>query len=62
SYGIVFPTALVARAIPKENAAVHGLIDGARAAIDMVNDMRAKSLSAEHPDTSLPDPGNDTTP
>ncbi len=62
SYGMVFPTVLVARAIPKENAAVHGLIDGARAAIDMVNDMRAKSLSAEHPDISLPDPGNDTTP
>jgi hypothetical protein len=62
SYGMVFPTVLVARAIPKENAAVHGLIDGARAAIDMVNEMRAKSLSAEHPDTSLPDTGNDTTP
>ena len=51
-----FPRSLVARAIPKENAAVHGLIDGARAAIDMVKEMRAKSLSAEHPDTSLPDP------
>ncbi len=62
SYGMVFSTVLVARAIPKENAAVHGFIDGARAAIDMVNDMRAKSVSAEHPDTSLPDHGNDTTP
>ena len=45
SYGIVFPTALVARAIPKENAAAYGLIDGAHAAIDMVKEMRAKSLS-----------------
>jgi hypothetical protein len=45
SYGIVFPTILVVRAIPKENAAVHGLIDGARAAIDTVNGMKAKSLS-----------------
>ena len=62
SYGIVFPTALVARAIPQENAVVHGLIDGARAAIDMVNEMRAKSLSGEHPATSLPDHGTDTTP
>jgi hypothetical protein len=62
SYGIVFPTALVARAIPKENAAAYGLIDGARAAIDMVKEMKAKSLSAEHPDTSLPDHGTDTTP
>src|SRR5208337_2961860 len=62
SYGMVFPTVLVARAIPKENAVVHGLIDGARAAIDLVNEMRAKSLSGEHPATSLPDHGNDTTP
>ena len=62
SYGVVFPAALVARAIPQENAVVHGLIDGARAAIDMVKEMKAKSLSAEHPDTSLPDHGTDTTP
>ena len=62
SYGIVFPTALVARAIPQENAVVHGLIDGARAAIDMVKEMKAKSLSGEHPATSLPDHGTDTTP
>lgn len=45
SYGIVFPTIFVVRAIPKENAVVHGLIDGARAATDVVNEMRAKSVS-----------------
>ena len=28
SYGIVFPTILIVRVIPKENAVVHGLIDG----------------------------------
>jgi hypothetical protein len=54
SYGIVFPTVLVVRAIPKENAAVHGLIDGARAALDVVDEMRSKSASdaaaAPHPD------------
>jgi hypothetical protein len=44
SYGIVFPTMLVVRAIPKDNAAVHGLIDGAHAAIDLVDGMKAKSL------------------
>ncbi len=37
SFGVVFPAVLVARAIPLENPVVHGLIDGARAAIDMVN-------------------------
>ena len=45
SYGIVFPTILVIRAIPKENAVVHGFIDGARAATDLLNGMRAKSVS-----------------
>ena len=43
SDGIVFPTILVVRAIPNENGAVHGLIDGACAVIDLVNEMRAKS-------------------
>jgi hypothetical protein len=62
SYGMVFSTVLVARAIPKENAAVHGFIDGARAAIDMVKEMKAKSLSGEHPAIVLPDHGTDTTP
>ena len=32
SYGLVFPVALVAQAIPRDNAAVRGLIDGANAA------------------------------
>ncbi len=42
SYGVVFPTMLLVRAIPKENAAVHGFVDGARAAQDLVEEMRAK--------------------
>lgn len=29
SYGVVFPTVLLARSIPRDNAAVRGLIDGA---------------------------------
>jgi hypothetical protein len=44
SYGIVFPTVLVVRAIPKENAVVHGFVDGAHAAIDLVNGMKSKSV------------------
>ena len=32
SYGVVFPVAFVARAIPRDNAAVRGLIEGAQAA------------------------------
>ncbi len=42
SYGVVFPAAFVARAVPKENAAVHGFIDGARAAMDLVDEIKPK--------------------
>jgi hypothetical protein len=45
SYGVIFPSVLLARSLPKDNAAVHGLIDGAHAAIDMVNEMKPKSPS-----------------
>jgi hypothetical protein len=47
SFGVVFPAMLVVRALPKDNAAVHGLIDGAHAALDMVKEMKAKSAPAE---------------
>lgn len=34
SYGVVFPATLLARSIPKENAAVRGLIAGAKHAVE----------------------------
>ncbi len=37
SYGVVFSAAFVARSIPRENAAVRGLVDGARAAREKVD-------------------------
>src|SRR5262245_2620821 len=37
SYGVVFPSVLLARSIPKENAAVRGFVDGAHAARVAVN-------------------------
>jgi len=43
SYGVVFPASLLARAVPKDNAAVRGLIDGARAAVRQVDEMRGTS-------------------
>ncbi len=45
SYGVIFPSLLIARSLPKDNAAVHGLIDGAHAAIDMVNEMKPQPAS-----------------
>ena len=45
SYGVVFPTTLFVRAIPRDNVAVQGLIDGARAAKAKVEQMRVRSLA-----------------
>jgi hypothetical protein len=53
SYGVVFPVMFVAHSIPKENALVHGLIDGAHAARDAV--------SAMH-DTATCPPGAEAEP
>ena len=46
SYGVVFPSVLVARSIPKNNPIVHGLVDGAHAAVDMVDEMKKRKLEA----------------
>jgi hypothetical protein len=45
SFGVVFPTMLLVRAIPKNNAAVHGFVDGARAAMDSVSEMKSRSAT-----------------
>ncbi len=50
SYGIVFPATLIARSVPKDNSAVRGLIDGARAAADKVHQMKGVDLT---PSTQL---------
>ncbi len=42
SYGLVFPSVLIAQSIPKDNAFVNGLIDGAHAAKDLVAEMKNK--------------------
>jgi hypothetical protein len=44
SYGVVFPVVLLARAVPRNNEAVRGLIDGAQAAILKVDSLRAQSI------------------
>jgi hypothetical protein len=46
SYGLVFPTALLARSIPANNAVVHGFVDGAQAAMDMVDQLQHRQLAA----------------
>ena len=47
SFGVVFPTMLLVRALPKDNAAVHGFIDGSQAALDLLKEMKAKSAPGE---------------
>jgi hypothetical protein len=40
SYGVVFPSTLISRSIPRDNVAVRGLIDGANAAVRKVDEVR----------------------
>ena len=54
SYGVVFPATLIARSVPKDNAAVRGLIDGARAATDKVHEMRGLDLAGPTPALTAP--------
>jgi hypothetical protein len=50
SYGVVFPLALIALSVPSNNAFVHGLIDGSRAARDKVDAiLGGKSVPSEAP-------------
>ena len=44
SYGVVFPVMLVARMVPKDNAMVHGLVDGAIAAREQVEGWSAETI------------------
>ena len=46
SYGVIFPSALLARAVPRDNIAVRGLIDGAHAAKHKVEELRSPSLDS----------------
>ena len=45
SYGLVFPSVLVARSIPQNNPLIHGLVDGAHAARDMISEMKASKTT-----------------
>jgi hypothetical protein len=46
SYGVVFPAVLIAKSIPANNAVVHGFVDGAQAANDMVVQMKNRRLGS----------------
>ncbi len=46
SYGVVFSTTLLAQAIPTNNAAVRGLIDGAHAAVHQLDQLQGTALDS----------------
>ncbi len=46
SYGIVFPAVVIAKAVPANNAVVHGFVDGARAASDTVDQWKHRQIEA----------------
>jgi hypothetical protein len=48
SYGVVFPVMMVVRLVPKENAMVHGFVDGAIAAREQVEGWGAEMIEDHH--------------
>jgi hypothetical protein len=52
SYGIVFPAVLIAKSIPSDNALVHGLVDGARAATDAVDQWKSSHVGSSLVDSA----------
>ena len=56
AYGVVFPSVLLARAVPHDNALVRGLIDGAQAAIRKTDEIYRPAIKspAGSPAAALP--------
>jgi hypothetical protein len=54
SYGVVFPTVWVARSIPPDNPIVTGLAEGAKAAIEAVDQLKNRQLAAPIVESSPP--------
>jgi hypothetical protein len=50
AFGVTFPVMMVVRVVPKENALVHGLVDGALAARDRVYDWNVEMEDGHHED------------
>jgi hypothetical protein len=46
AFGAVLPVVLIARLVPHNNALVHGLIDGAHAAVDFADQVKSRSVSS----------------
>jgi hypothetical protein len=57
SYGVIFPLALIAHAIPKDNPIVHGILDGASAAREAVEEMW-ETPPAQSTDPAVEGPGH----
>jgi len=46
SYGVVFPAILIVKSVPANNAVVHGFVDGAKAANDLVVQIKNRRLES----------------
>jgi hypothetical protein len=53
SFGVVFPVMLVVRIVPKDNAMVHGLVDGAIAAREQVDGWGNGAIEEKYHDHDL---------
>ena len=48
SFGVTFPVMMIVRVVPKDNALIHGLLDGAAAARERVHDRRGEMQEDLH--------------
>ena len=48
SFGVTFPVMMIVRVVPKDNALVHGLVDGALAARDRVDEWNGNVVEDHH--------------
>ena len=48
SFGVTFPVMMIVRVVPKDNALVHGLVDGALAARDRVDEWNGSVVEDHH--------------
>lgn len=58
SFGVVYPVMLVVRIVPKDNAMVHGLVDGAIAARDQVESWGAGTIEEELHEADVSESGD----
>jgi hypothetical protein len=49
TFGVVFPSMMIAQSIPADNAIIRGFTDGAHAAIEKIDHLKARQARSAYP-------------